>query len=105
MTTLGRWLEATGRLKATSALDALSRLLPVEVRRLGPGWTRSSLSRSPKSKVGDRLRILPGERFPADGQVERNAALVDEQVLTGESRPVLKEQGAQNSGRDAQSRR
>ena len=37
MTTLGRWLEATGRLKATSALDALARLLPATVRRLGPG--------------------------------------------------------------------
>ena len=48
--------------------------------------------------MGDRLRILPGERFPADGQVERNAALVDEQVLTGESRPVLKEQGSQILG-------
>ncbi|MGZ3301246.1 MAG: hypothetical protein ACXWO3_10325, partial [Isosphaeraceae bacterium] len=37
MTTLGRWLEAAGRLKATSALDALTRLLPLDVRRLGPG--------------------------------------------------------------------
>ena len=41
---------------------------------------------------------MPGERFPADGQVERNAALVDEQVLTGESRPVFKEQGARILG-------
>jgi len=41
---------------------------------------------------------LPGERFPADGQAERNAALVDEQVLTGESRPVLKEEGARILG-------
>ena len=36
MTTLGRWLEATGRLKATSALDALAKLLPATVRRVGP---------------------------------------------------------------------
>ena len=35
MTTLGRWLEATGRLKASSALDELARLLPETVRRLG----------------------------------------------------------------------
>ncbi len=98
MTTLGRWLEATGRLKATSALDALSRLLPVDVRRLGPGSEDEQLVLLSDVKVGDRLRILAGERFPADGRVERNAALVDEQVLTGESRPVLKEQGARILG-------
>ncbi|MGC8641022.1 MAG: heavy metal translocating P-type ATPase, partial [Isosphaeraceae bacterium] len=96
MTTLGRWLEATGRLKASSALDALSRLLPETVRRLGPGGEENV----PLDKVapGDLLRILPGERFPADGTVERTAALVDEQVLTGESRPVLKEPGGRIFG-------
>ena len=98
MTTLGRWLEAAGRLKATSALDALTRLLPLDVRRLGPGTEQEQFVPLAEVKVGDRLRILPGERFPADGQVERNAALVDEQVLTGESRPVLKEQGARILG-------
>ena len=45
-------------------------------------------------KTGDVLRVLPGERFPADGCVAANSALVDEQVLTGESRPILKEPGA-----------
>ncbi|MGZ3469628.1 MAG: heavy metal translocating P-type ATPase, partial [Isosphaeraceae bacterium] len=98
MTTLGRWLEAAGRLKATSALDALTRLLPLDVRRLGPGTEHEQVVPLAEVKVGDRLRILPGERFPADGQVERNAALVDEQVLTGESRPVFKEQGARILG-------
>ena len=49
-------------------------------------------------RAGDLLRILPGERFPADGRVAANSALVDEQVLTGESRPVLKEPGARILG-------
>lgn len=96
MTTLGRWLEATGRLKASSALDALARLLPETVRRVGPDGEQAI----PLDQVarGDLLRILPGERFPADGTVERNSALVDEQVLTGESRPTLKEPGGRILG-------
>lgn len=96
MTALGRWLEATGRLKATSALDALSRLLPETVRRLGPGG--EEIIPLDQLAHGDLLRILAGERFPADGTVERNAALVDEQVLTGESRPVLREPGGRILG-------
>ena len=93
MTTLGRWLEATGRLKASSALDALSKLLPDEVLRIDPGTEGQQLVPLAQIAVGDLLRVLPGQRFPADGQVERNSALVDEQVLTGESRPTLKEPG------------
>jgi heavy metal translocating P-type ATPase len=96
MTTLGRWLEATGRLKATRALDALARLLPDFVRRLSPGGEDVV----PLAEIarGDLFRTLPGERFPADGLVMRNASLVDEQILTGESRPVLKEPGARILG-------
>ncbi|WP_165220882.1 heavy metal translocating P-type ATPase [Aquisphaera insulae] len=92
MTALGRWLEAAGRLKAGSALDALAKLLPPTVRRLRDGVEEPT----PLDQIaaGDLLRILPGERFPADGRVAENAALVDEQVLTGESRPVLKERGS-----------
>jgi heavy metal translocating P-type ATPase len=95
MTTLGRWLEAAGRLKASSALDALAGLLPATVRRIEDRGDEDNESLVPIADlaVGDRLRVKAGERFPADGRVERNAALVDEQVLTGESRPVLKERG------------
>ena len=68
------------------------RLLPDRVRRLGPDG-QEELVPLEEVRSGDRLRVLPGERFPADGRVARNAGLVDEQVLTGESRPVLKEPG------------
>ncbi len=91
MTALGRWLEANGRLRAGAALDSLTKLLPEEVRRLQDG--QESLVSREAIRVGDRVRVLAGERFPADGRIVRNAGLVDEQVLTGESRPVLKEPG------------
>ena len=91
MTALGRWLEATGRVQAGAALDSLAKLLPDQVRRLEDG--QEALVPRESIRVGDQIRVLAGERIPADGRVVRNAGLVDEQVLTGESRPVLKEPG------------
>ncbi len=92
MTSLGRWLEVEGRLKANEALDALASLLPATVRRVG-SLEEEELVPLDQVNTGDVLRVLPGERFPADGSVAANSALVDEQVLTGESRPILKEPG------------
>ena len=37
--------------------------------------------------AGDMLRVLEGERIPADSRIRRGLAFVDEQVLTGESTP------------------
>jgi heavy metal translocating P-type ATPase len=91
MTTLGRWLEASGKLKANAALDALAKLLPEHVRRVM--GDEEELLPLDRVEIDDCLRVLPGERFPADGHVVRNRGLADEQVLTGESRPVLKEPG------------
>ncbi len=91
MTTLGRWLEANGKRKANAALDALTKLLPNQVRRISDG--QEQMVPSEEIKIADWVRVLPGERFPVDGWVVRHRGLVEEQVLTGESRPVLKEQG------------
>ena len=91
MTTLGRWLEANGKRKANAALDALTKLLPDRVRRIRDG--QEEMVPSDEIQIDDRVRVLPGERFPVDGRVVRNRGLVEEQVLTGESKPVLKERG------------
>jgi len=89
MATLGRWLEATGKLRATQALDALEKLLPSEVRVLRTdGECRLPLE---EVSVGDRMRVLAGERFGADGRIVQGRAAVDEQLFTGESRPAVKE--------------
>jgi heavy metal translocating P-type ATPase len=91
MVTLGRWLEATGRLKATNALDALDKLLPANIRLLGDGAERNV----PLAEVrrGDLLRVLAGERIAADGRIARGRAAVDQQLFTGESVPAIKEPG------------
>ena len=107
--TLGRWFEATGKLKTTQALRSLDKLLPTLVRRmcvprrLGPtnhhgrSWEDVDATQHEiplgEVKVGDSLRVLPGERIPVDGIIRRNHAAIDEQLVTGESQPSIKEPG------------
>lgn len=91
LVTLGRWLEATGKLKTTESLNALERLLPDFVRvRRGERWIELPLA---ELAPGDVARVLPGERIPTDGRVSNTVVSVDEQLLTGESRPSIKEPG------------
>ncbi|HND51064.1 MAG TPA: cation-translocating P-type ATPase [Pirellulaceae bacterium] len=89
--TLGRWLEANGKLKTTAALRALQRLLPDQVRVIREG-VESMVARE-AVQPGDCVRVVAGERLPVDGVVSRNRASVDEQAVTGESVPVVKEPG------------
>ncbi len=90
--TLGRWLEATSKLKATQALDELERLLPDRVRFIGDDrrdhWIPLAELVPPAT-----VRVLAGERFPADGVLLSESVSVDEQVLTGESWSVSKQRG------------
>src|SRR5262245_14868282 len=86
--TLGRWLEATGKLKTTAALRGLKKLLPDHVRLLREG--REQLLAASELSAGDIFRVLPGERIAADGEVVRHEAAIDEQAVTGESLPILR---------------
>ncbi|WP_431276685.1 heavy metal translocating P-type ATPase [Variovorax ureilyticus] len=83
----GRWLEARLRDRTAGALEAVMNRLPDSVERLGEGglFTRVSVRRL---VVGDVIRVLPGEAFPADGVVILGDTTADEALLTGESRPV-----------------
>ncbi len=90
--TLGRWLEATSKLKATQALDELERLLPDRVRLVTDDGRDCMI---PLAEVVPPaiVRVLAGERFPADGRLLSSSVSVDEQVLTGESWSVSKQRG------------
>lgn len=82
---LGRWLEAGNKLRTAAALTGLSALLPERVRFVqaqGVEWRPLA-----ELRAGDAVRVLPGERIPADAVLERGAALCDERLLTGESEP------------------
>ncbi len=82
----GRWLESRLRDRTAGALDALMNRLPDSVlrRRADGEFERVAVRRL---AVGDMLRVLPGEAFPADGRVVVGDTSADEALITGESRP------------------
>lgn len=88
----GRWLELRLRDRTAGALDAVLNRLPDSVERQLPD---GSFERVAVRRVqeGDRIRVQPGESFPADGVVESGATTVDEALLTGESRPLARTTG------------
>ena len=90
--TFGRWLEATGKLKTTAALDALEKLLPGEARRVTRDGSQQLVPLD-ELRVGDCLRVRSGERFATDARIVDGYAEVDEQLLTGESRLAEKRAG------------
>jgi heavy metal translocating P-type ATPase len=90
--TLGKWLEASGKLRTTEALRELRTLLPDRVRRVTTAG--EEVVPLAATRVGDRLRVLPGERLPTDGRIVEGRSAIDERTVTGESVPVVREPGA-----------
>ncbi len=89
----GRWLEQRLRARTSGALDSLMQRLPDSVQRQLPnGEFEQVVVR--RLNVGDLVRVLPGQAFPADGLIESGNTFADEALLTGESRPVVRPVGA-----------
>ena len=84
---VGRWLEARAKERATSGLRAFLSGSARRARRLGPGEGEEQSVTAQDLRPGDRVKVLPGERIPADGRVLDGQALVDEAALTGEPLP------------------
>jgi len=90
---LGRLLESGVRNQASGAIDRLLQLAPATAQRVtGDGGQEEVESAS--LAPGELILVRPGDHFPVDGRVEEGASEVDEALLTGESRPVLKEVGS-----------
>jgi Cu+-exporting ATPase len=93
LTLLGQLLELRARAATSAALRALLELAPKTARRLRPDGGEEDVALD-ALVPGDRLRVRPGEKIPADGVVLEGRSSVDESMLTGESIPVEKTAGA-----------
>jgi len=91
LVTLGRFLEASAKARASEALEHLLDLAPQVAVVVEAGQERQVAVSA--LRVGDRVLIRPGERIPVDGKVSEGAADVDESALTGEATPVSKSRG------------
>ena len=89
---LGRYLEARAKGRASGALRALLELGAREASLVLPDGREVRVPIE-GVKLGDLLRVRPGEKVPVDGVVTAGASAVNESMLTGESVPVDKAPG------------
>jgi Cu+-exporting ATPase len=94
---LGQVLELRARGRTSSAIKALLNLSPQTANLIRENGLEQTVPLD-QVKVGDRLRVRPGERVPVDGVVIEGASSVDESMLTGEPIPVEKTPGSRVTG-------
>lgn len=94
---LGQVLELRAREKTSGAIKALLDLAPATARKLEDDGGESDVPLD-EVKVGDRLRVRPGDKVPLDGQVLEGNSNIDESLVTGEPLAVRKTAGDQVIG-------
>jgi len=88
---LGELLEDLTVERARAGIEKLVRLTPEEARMIEHGQERKVLVE--QVKVGDIIRVFPGERIPVDGVIVSGQTSINQAVMTGESLPVDKTVG------------
>jgi len=89
---IGAILEDITIARAKKGLSKLIALAPIEGRKLTKkeGVLTEEMIPAEQIRVGDLLRVLPGEKIPVDGKIVTGNTSVDQSVMTGESLPVDK---------------
>jgi Cu+-exporting ATPase len=93
---LGQVLELRARSRTGSAIKALLNLAPPTARQVAPGGDHEVPLA--QVKVGDWLRVVPGDKVPVDGVVVDGHSSVEESMVTGEPLPVEKAVGDKVTG-------
>jgi Cu+-exporting ATPase len=96
MVLLGQVLELRARSRTGSAIKSLLNLAPPTARQIAPGGDHEVPL--DQVKVGDWLRVVPGDRVPVDGAVVEGHSSVEESMITGEPLPVEKSVGDKVTG-------
>jgi len=93
---LGRYLEAVAKRKTGQAIEKLMKLSPSNAAVIRDG--NESVISIDDIRIGDIVIVRPGEKIPVDGTVTEGSSKVDESMITGESVPVSKKEGAKVIG-------
>ena len=88
---LGALLEDVTVARARAGIEKLVHLTPQTARLLLPDG--ENIVPAEQVRVGDRLRVLPGESIPVDGVITSGQTSINQAVMTGESLPVDKTVG------------
>ena len=89
---LGQVLELRAREATSGAIKALLELAPKTARLVDNDGADHEVQID-SLKVGDKLRVRPGEKVPVDGVILEGRSSLDESLVTGESMPVTRESG------------
>jgi Cu+-exporting ATPase len=89
---LGQVLELRAREQTGGAIRALLNLAPKTARRIAPNGEEHEVPLD-EIRIGDSLRVRPGEAVPVDGIVTDGSSAVDESMISGEPAPVAKAAG------------
>ncbi len=89
---LSEALEALSLERARRAVRSLLDIAPQSAERIEPDGSTREVPAS-ELRRGDRVRVRAGNRIPIDGVVRSGCSSVDQQAITGESVPVLRESG------------
>ncbi len=93
---LGQVLELRARSATSSAIRALLDLSPKQARVVRDGKEEDIPLEH--VRIGDSLRVRPGEKIPVDGIVVEGRSSVDESMISGEPMPVQKKEGDKVTG-------
>ena len=89
---MGQVLELRARSKTGAAIKSLLGLAPKTARRVCKDGSEQDVPLE-DVKIGDSLRVRPGEKVPVDGTVVEGTTSIDESMITGEPIPVEKSSG------------